>query len=151
MQLKIWQKYGCKLSSQTFECHWCQSKKFNHLATINGTNIFFPAKKICHGCQCLCNTTAVYAWHLNVIVDIGMMSPPVFAQTQPLGIFFGKFFWGSQNIWRYRKSQGAGSIGPEKHLENRMWRGSWDRDPRYPKGVPWDQILSLRFFSYKGS
>ena len=57
MQLKIWKNCGCKLSSQTFECHWSQSKIFYHLATINGTNFLFQAKKICHGCQCLCHTT----------------------------------------------------------------------------------------------
>ena len=57
MQLKIWKNCGCKLSSQTFECHWPQSKIFYGLATINGTNILFQAKKICHECQCLCHTT----------------------------------------------------------------------------------------------
>ena len=57
VQLKIWKNYGFKLNSQTFECHWPQSKIFYRLATINGTNIFFQAKKICHGCQCLCHRT----------------------------------------------------------------------------------------------
>ena len=59
MQLKIWKNCGCKLSSQTFECHWSQSKIFYRLAKINWTNILFQAKKICHGCQCLCHTTVV--------------------------------------------------------------------------------------------
>ena len=34
------------------------------------------------------------------------------------------------------------------HLENILPRGSRDRDPRYPKGVPWDQKIFLKkFFS----
>ena len=45
MQLEIWENCGCNLSSQTFECHWSQSKIFVGLATINGTNILFKAKK----------------------------------------------------------------------------------------------------------
>ena len=68
MQLKIWKNCGCKLSSQTFECHWSQSKIFFGLATINGTNILFQAKKICHGCQCLCHTMVlkkVPTWYLD--------------------------------------------------------------------------------------
>ena len=65
MQLKIWKKCGCKLSSQTFECNWSQSKISDGLATINGTNILFQAKKICHGCQCLCHTTVVKPTLLN--------------------------------------------------------------------------------------
>ena len=56
--IKIWKKV-CKLSSQTFGCHWSQSKIFYHIATINGTNILFQAKKICHGRQCLCHTTVL--------------------------------------------------------------------------------------------
>ena len=61
MQLKIWKNCGCKLGSQTFECHWSQSKIFFGLATINGTKVLFQAKKICHGCQCLCHTTVLHS------------------------------------------------------------------------------------------
>ena len=32
------------------------------------------------------------------------------------------------------------------HLENILPRGSRDRDPRYPKGVPWDQKFILKKF-----
>ena len=55
--IKNLKKCGCKLSSQTFECNWSQSKISDGLATINGTNILFQEKKICHRCQCLCHTT----------------------------------------------------------------------------------------------
>ena len=30
------------------------------------------------------------------------------------------------------------------HLENILPRASWDRDPRYPMGVPWDQNFFLK-------
>ena len=35
------------------------------------------------------------------------------------------------------------------HLENILPRGSRDRDPRYPKGVPWDQNFLLKNFLSK--
>ena len=35
------------------------------------------------------------------------------------------------------------------HLENILPRGSRDRDPRYPKGVPWDQNFFLKNFLLK--
>ena len=35
------------------------------------------------------------------------------------------------------------------HLENILPRGSGDRDPRYPKGVPWDQKFFLKNFLSK--
>ena len=35
------------------------------------------------------------------------------------------------------------------HLENILSRGSRDRDPRYPKGVPWDQNFFKKKFSQK--
>ena len=35
------------------------------------------------------------------------------------------------------------------HLENILPRGSRDRDPRYPKGVPWDQNFFLKNFLSK--
>ena len=35
------------------------------------------------------------------------------------------------------------------HLENILPRGYRDRDPRYPKGVPWDQKFFLKNFLSK--
>ena len=32
------------------------------------------------------------------------------------------------------------------YLENILPRGSQDRDPRYPKGVSWDQFFFFKFF-----
>ena len=115
MQLKIWKKYGCKLSSQTFECHWCQSKKFNHLATINRTNIFFPPKKICHGCQCLCNTAQ---WANRGIRKIGGSKPkivktPKFSKIHHIGVLLP--LESSLYVIRVENSEGLKLRGQEKN------------------------------------
>ena len=69
----------------------------------------------------------------------------VTATTQPLGkilsfleasiAFEGK--GRPSGFRRFRKTR----------LENILPRGSQDRDPRYPKGVPWDQIFFFEKFS----
>ena len=48
--------------------------------------------------------------------------------------------WGTSfRLRRFRKM----------HLENILPRGSRDRDPRYPKGVPWDPHFLEKFFLKK--
>ena len=68
-------------------------------------------------------------------------------KTQPLGSFLSFLeatiaFEGMgrpRGFRRFRKT----------HLENILPRGSRDRDPRYPKGVPWDQNFFLKNFLLK--
>ena len=71
--------------------------------------------------------------------------------TQPLGKFLSfledpRTFEGrgrTRGLRRFRKA----------HLENILPRGSRDRDPKYPKGDPWDQNFLLKIFfseSYLG-
>ena len=67
--------------------------------------------------------------------------------TQPLGKFLSFLeatiaFEGMgrpRGFRRFRKT----------HLENILPRGSRDRDPRYPKGVPWDQKFFWKNFLLK--
>ena len=68
-------------------------------------------------------------------------------RAQPLGKFLSfledpRTFEGrgrTRGLRRFRKA----------HLENIPPRGSWDRDPRYPTGVPRDQNIFLKKFLFK--
>ena len=79
-------------------------------------------------------------WETSVILNIVSLS-------QPLGKFLSFLeasiaFEGMgrpRGFRRFRKT----------HLENILPRGSRDRDPRYPKGVPWDQNFFLKNFLSK--
>ena len=67
--------------------------------------------------------------------------------SQPLGSFLSFLeatiaFEGMGRPSRFRRFR-------KTHLENILPRGSRDRDPRYPKGVPWDQNFFLKNFLLK--
>ena len=44
---------------------WSKEKIFYRLAAINGTNILFQAKEICHRCHCLCDMS-----HNSIFLEI---------------------------------------------------------------------------------
>ena len=65
-----------------------------------------------------------------------------YAISQPLGKFssFLEATIAFEGMGRPRGFRGF----RKTHLENILPRGSRDRDPRYPKGVPWDQNFVLK-------
>ena len=67
--------------------------------------------------------------------------------TQPLGIFLS-FLEASIAFEGIERPRGFRRFR-KTHLENILLRGSRDRNPRYPKGVPWDQNLFLKSFLLK--
>ena len=88
-------------------------------------------------------------WTLNHIIMT--LTAVIYICSQPLGKFLSfleatiaiEGMGRPRGFWRFRKT----------HLENILPRGSRDRDPRYPKGIPWDQNFLLKFFfseSYLG-
>ena len=111
----------------------------NNIAKANVLCIVCPWIRKCLSFECD-GCAFIYWWLLKKLHS-------TLGKTQPLGknlsfledprTFEGR--GSARGLRRFRKA----------HLENILPRGSWDRDPRYPTGVPRDQKNILKNFLMK--